>query len=80
MAPAASAAGPRAGSIASVLGGSLHLGGYSVAPDTLDLAAQIGLNTIAQVPMSVGEYQQYFAAAQVTRFHLMLVRWKEDRS
>lgn len=65
MAPAASAAGPRAGSIASVLGGSLHLGGYSVAPDKLDLAAQIGLNTIAQVPMSVGEYQQYFAAAQV---------------
>lgn len=61
---AASAAPPANGSIASALGSSLHLGGYTVDPTKIDLAAQIGLNTIAQVPMSVNEYQQYFAAAE----------------
>jgi hypothetical protein len=64
VAPAILAAPPTNGSIASVLGSSLHFGGYAVMPDKLDVAAQVGLNTIAQAPMSVDEYQQYFVEAE----------------
>ena len=64
MAPAALAAAPRAGSVASVLGGSMHFGGYSVDTDKLALAAQMGMNTVAEVPMSVNEYLPYLAAAE----------------
>ena len=65
VAPAAWAAPLNEGSIASSLsGGTYHLGGYTVEPDQLSLASQLGLNTVSQVPMSVDEYLPYLSAAE----------------
>ncbi|MGQ9517803.1 MAG: hypothetical protein ACUVT1_11100, partial [Anaerolineae bacterium] len=51
-------------SIAGVLSPSIHLGGYYVLPEYFAPASQAGINTVAMVPMSVAEYQQYFAQAE----------------
>jgi len=51
-------------SIAGVLSPSIHLGGYYILPEYFSQVSQAGINTAAMVPMSVAEYQQYFAQAE----------------
>lgn len=51
-------------SIAGVLSPSIHLGGYYILPEYFAQASQAGINTVAMVPMSVAEYQKYFAQAE----------------
>ncbi len=57
----AGAAGP---SISSVLAPSIHLGGYYILPEYFPQVNQAGMNIVSMVPMSVAEYQQYFALAE----------------
>ncbi len=51
-------------SITGVLSPSIHLGGYYVLPEYFAPASQAGINTVSMVPMSIAEYQQYFAKAE----------------
>lgn len=51
-------------SIANLLAPDLHLGGYYIEPQHFSSVEEMGINTVAMVPMSVREYQPYLEQAK----------------